>query len=187
MSFPHMGPVVASLVIIGVFFVLSSLLKTAIQKIGEFKQVPTKRYEHVYKYFRAILIVLASVVFLLVWGVDYKGLVVVASSILALLAVALVAQWSILSNVTAGVLIFFTFPSRIGDWVEIVDGASTIKGEILEINLFQILIKDENKQVVAYPNNLLLQKPVRKLSKNQKTEESQTQPSINRRLANRKK
>ncbi len=70
-----------------------------------------------------------------------------------------------LSNITAGVLIFFSFPVRIGDKMEIIDGASTVIGEIVEINLFQIILRDDDGKMVSYPNNLLLQKAVRKLQK----------------------
>lgn len=155
----------ATTLVIVLALVLNWVLKTAMAKLGEFKNVPPRRHRQVYKYFRFILIILTGVVLLMVWGVDYRGLVVVASSILAMLAVALVAQWSILSNITSGVLIFFSFPAKIGDRIEIIDGNTSICGEIIEINLFQLILEDENKQRISYPNNLLLQKAVRKLNK----------------------
>ena len=73
------------------------------------------------------------------------------------------AQWSILSNVTASIIIFFTFPARVGDKIRIVDGENSIEGTIQEISLFQIELKDSDSHTVLYPNNLLLQKPVVKL------------------------
>jgi small-conductance mechanosensitive channel len=35
----------------------------------------------------------------------------------------------------------------------------------VEINLFQIILRDDDGKMVSYPNNLLLQKAVRKLQK----------------------
>lgn len=155
--------ILTALILLG-YFVLNWSLKRVITSLGHLKNVPQARHAQVYKYFRVVLIILTAVMLLLAWGIDYRGLVVVASSILAMLAVALVAQWSILSNITAGVLIFFTFPVRIGDKMEIIDGASSVVGEIVEINLFQIILRDEDDKMVSYPNNQLLQKAVRKLS-----------------------
>ncbi|AZR82826.1 MULTISPECIES: mechanosensitive ion channel family protein [Piscirickettsiaceae] len=158
-------PLILTGLILLSYFVLNWFLKRVITSLGHLKNVPPARHAQVYKYFRVVLIILTAVMLLLAWGIDYRGLVVVASSILAMLAVALVAQWSILSNITAGVLIFFSFPVRIGDKMEIIDGASTVIGEIVEINLFQIILRDDDGKMVSYPNNLLLQKAVRKLQK----------------------
>lgn len=158
-----LSPIIASGLILLAYLFLNGILKKVITSIGEFKKVPVGRHTQVYKYFRFILMVFTVVALLVAWGIDYKGLAVLATSILAMLAVALVAQWSILSNITAGVLIFFSFPVRIGDKMEIIDGASSVTGEIIEINLFQIILEDESRQLISYPNNLLLQKAVRKI------------------------
>ncbi len=158
--------ILTALILLG-YFVLNWFLKRIITSLGHLKNVPPARHAQVYKYFRVVLIILTAVMLLLAWGIDYRGLVVVASSILAMLAVALVAQWSILSNITAGVLIFFSFPVRIGDKMEIIDGASSVTGEIVEINLFQIILLDDDGKMISYPNNQLLQKAVRKLAKNE--------------------
>ena len=73
------------------------------------------------------------------------------------------AQWSILSNVTASIIIFFTFPARVGDSIRIVDGDNSVEGKIKEISLFQIELNDQDGNLIMYPNNLLLQKPVVKI------------------------
>lgn len=177
----YLIPSLLSLAILIIFFSLSMLASRLIKKLADIKQVPYKRYDQVSKYFRFILSILGLVILLMVWGVDYRGLVVVASSVLALLAVALVAQWSILSNVTAGVLIFFSFPARIGDRIEVVDGSSSISGEIQEINLFQIILKDDKGHTIAYPNSLILQKPVKKTNETD-TNKKTIKATIKRRL-----
>jgi len=139
---------------------ISKLLK----RLGIAKKVPEIRVKNVTRYFHLVLFLTLLVLVMMVWGVDYRGLLVFASSILAVIGVALVAQWSILSNITAGVIVFFSFPARIGDTIEIVDGATKMKGTITEINLFQVLLEDDKGQAVAYPNNLILQRPVIKVA-----------------------
>ena len=111
----------------------------------------------------ALAVVAALIVIAFIWSVDIKGVSVVASSIFAIIGVAMFAQWSILSNVTASIIIFFTFPARVGDRVRIVDGDDSIEGTIMEITLFQTELKDSQENRVLYPNNLLLQKPVIKI------------------------
>lgn len=132
--------------------------------LGKSKKVPNLRVAHVRKYFRIIAAFVAVLLLLTIWGVDYRGLWVFASSILAVLGVALVAQWSILSNITAGVILFFALPVRIGDEVEIIDGANSLKGVIIEINIFQVLLRDSDGNLLTYPNSLILQRPIRKIA-----------------------
>lgn len=148
--------------VVGYFFSKWSLVKL-LAKLGATKQVPEVRIKNVTNYFILMLFLVLFLSLMMVWGVDYEGMLVFLSSVLAVIGVALVAQWSILSNITAGVIVFFSFPARIGDTVEIVDGAHRIKGTITEINLFQVLLIDEDKQEIAYPNNLILQRPVIKV------------------------
>jgi small-conductance mechanosensitive channel len=50
------------------------------------------------------------------------------------------------------------------DRIRVVDGENSIEGSIQEISLFQIELIDNANNTVLYPNNLLLQKPVIKLS-----------------------
>jgi small-conductance mechanosensitive channel len=78
--------------------------------------------------------------------------------------VALFAQWSILSNITASLLIFFGFPYRVGDWVKICDKDDDITGHIIEISTFHVILQRLNGDIVTYPNSLILQKAVIKLS-----------------------
>ena len=98
-----------------------------------------------------------------IWGVDYHGILVFGSSVLAIGGVALFAQWSILSNLTASIVIFFYYPARIGDRIRIVDGDNSLEGTIIDITMFQVLIEDDGLNLINYPNNLLIQKPLIKL------------------------
>ena len=137
--------------------------------LGSYKEVPIARLANIQIYLKILFLLAILLVILTIWGVDYRGLLIFASSILAVIGVALVAQWSLLSNITASIIIFFSFPARIGDEVEVVDGNNVIKGTIAEINVFQILLTDEKGNTILYPTNLILQRPVRKLNPENKT------------------
>ncbi|WP_245568409.1 mechanosensitive ion channel domain-containing protein [Ferrimonas futtsuensis] len=104
-----------------------------------------------------------------VLGVEYEQLAVLASSIFAVVGVALFAQWSILSNITASFVIFFAFPYRVGDYVKVVDKDDDISGEIEEIALFHVIIR-QGDRMITYPNSLILQKSVIKMPTQSKAE-----------------
>jgi len=135
-----------------------------LKKIGKFKRVSEKRVYYISKTFSIVILAVALFVLAIIWSVSLSGLLIFASSIFAVIGVALFAQWSILSNVTASVIIFFTFPSRVGDMIKVIDGENSISGEIIEISLFQIEIMDEEGNIILYPNNLFIQKPIQKIN-----------------------
>lgn len=152
-----------SLALLIALMVAKRVIKVIIERLGSLKGTPKIRIVNVIRYLNILMYLLFVLLLMMVWGVDYRGLLLFASSVLAVIGVALVAQWSILSNISAGVIIFFSFPARIGDTIEIIDGSNKMQGQIKDINLFQIILKDSKGQIVAYPNNLILQRPVVKV------------------------
>jgi small-conductance mechanosensitive channel len=95
-----------------------------------------------------------------VFGAELKDLALVFSSVFAVLGIALFAIWSILSNVTSGIIMFFSFPYKVGDKIQIHDKDFPIEAIIEDIRAFQIHLRQDNGDLVTYPNNLLLQKAV---------------------------
>lgn len=92
------------------------------------------------------------------WEVSLSGLSFYFASIFTVVGVALFANWSILSNMTASVILFFFFPYRIGSRIRIQDGDNSIEGLILDITMFYIEIETETSDIVSFPNNLAMQK-----------------------------
>ena len=90
-----------------------------------------------------------------------------AVRIFAVIGVALFAQWSILSNITAGVIIFFSYPFKIGNTIRIFDkeiNKTDYNGDetyiIEDIRAFHLHLRRSNGEVLTYPNSLVLQKGV---------------------------
>lgn len=157
------SPIVWSIGIIVAAYVTVRMFKRLLGEVARRKNVQPKRLFYIEKVFEIFFIVAALLFLAFIWSVDIQGASVVASSVFAVIGVALFAQWSILSNVTASVIIFFTFPARVGDRVKIVDGDNSVEGTVMEITLFQTELADAEGNSILYPNNLLLQKPVIKL------------------------
>ncbi|WP_415397795.1 mechanosensitive ion channel domain-containing protein [Sulfurimonas sp. CS5] len=151
-------------VIIGAY-ISFRLFKRILNKIAIGKKVHVKRLFYIQKVFEILFVLVAMTVIAFVWSVDLEGISLFASSLFAIIGVAMFAQWSILSNVTASIIIFFTFPARVGDKIKIVDGDNSVEGIIKEISLFQIELIDSQENLILYPNNLILQKPVIRINK----------------------
>ncbi|MBK5214189.1 MAG: mechanosensitive ion channel [Flavobacteriaceae bacterium] len=98
--------------------------------------------------------------FILIWGVDFRNVGVVMSSVFAVIGIAFFAQWSILSNVTSGVIMFFTFPYKIGDYIKIHDKEMPCEGIIEDIKTFHIILHTTTNEIITYPNSMMLQKGV---------------------------
>ena len=104
--------------------------------------------------------VTAIVLLFVIWGVEPQNILISLSSIFAVIGVAMFAQWSILSNLTSGVIIFFTMHIKIGDRIKIYDKDFPIEAEIIDMKSFSMYLKTDNGEQIIYPNNLILQKGV---------------------------
>ena len=141
------------------YYLSSSFVSGIIDRIGSLKQVSQYRIKYITKTVNLALGVFFVILLILLLGIEYSQLSVFLSSVFAVIGIALFAQWSILSNITASLIIFFTFPYRVGDRVKVVDKEEDIQGVIEEITLFHVIIR-KNEQIITYPNSLILQKAV---------------------------
>ncbi len=110
--------------------------------------------------FHILLFLLLVVVLSIIWGIDIKGLLVLASSMIAVVGVALFAAWSLLSNITAFFILLGQRSFAQGVTVRIVDGSNYVEGKVIEVNLFSTVLQTSNGEQVMYPNNLIVSRPV---------------------------
>ncbi len=145
--------------LIAVFIVGRKSINKLVERIGNERNIPLLRVQYVNKVLMLAWSLLCLVGLGMVAGIGYEDFGLFFTSVFAVLGVALFAQWSILSNVTASIIVFFFFPYRIGDYVRIVDGDNTVQGTIQEITLFHVILQD-GESIVTYPNALVFQKAV---------------------------
>ena len=143
-----------------IFFFVSSAANSAVTLYGQRQNHDEKRMIYIKKFFNASLVALLTIIIAVIWGIDFKGVVIFASSFFAVVGIGLFASWSILSNITSNAIIFFSFPYKIGDRIRVIDGDNSVEGRITDMTLFHIRIENENKDTVSYPNNLAIQRPV---------------------------
>jgi small-conductance mechanosensitive channel len=99
---------------------------------------------------------------LFIWGVEQSKLIIFISSLLTILGIAFVAQWSLISNITSTLIVFFTHPARIGDTITVLDKDYQIEGRISDIGVFFIIISTVEGEKITIPSNIFLQKMIKR-------------------------
>lgn len=150
---------IALLLMAVTYFFVKSMIKRLVRKIGREKRIALRRVQYVEFILIGFLTIVTFAILGVITGFSYQEVGLIFTSIFAVLGVALFAQWSILSNVTASVIVFFFFPYHVGDHVKVIDGENTIEGIIVEITLFHVILSYEETHI-TYPNSLVFQKAV---------------------------
>ncbi|WP_211165440.1 mechanosensitive ion channel domain-containing protein [Flavobacterium silvaticum] len=156
----HRHELISTLVMIVIIITLRMLAKEAIQRFSRDSDVLEHRSNLVLRHVSALLVFICLVALVIIWGVETKSIIGTLSAVITVIGVAFFAQWSILSNITSGVLLLFNFPFRIGDIIRIHDKDFPIEAEIEDIRTFHVLLRTQQGEIITYPNNLLLQKGV---------------------------
>lgn len=152
--------IIATILAIIITIIIKYASKGIISKLSEVSEKAENRRRIITKYIDWMIYTLFTVSLLGIWGIDTKNVVTYITSILAFIGVALFAQWSVLSNITAGIVMFFSFPYKIGDTIKIEDKDFPIEAQIEDIKAFHTILITSEGAKVTYPNNLFLQKAV---------------------------
>ena len=156
----YRSEIINSAFVFGILFVIQFIANLLVRKIGRAKRKNKARIKLVKKYVSATFFLIALLIEAFVLGVEIDDLIVLFSSMFAILGITLFANWSIFSNVTSGIIMFFSFPYKIGDKIHVHDKEHEVIGIIEDIRSFQIHIRESNGNLTTYPNNMLLQKAV---------------------------
>lgn len=136
-----------------------------IGKISRKNGINIARTQLMQRYVSVALLILALLIIPFIFGTQANDLVVLFSSVFAVIGIGLFAIWSILSNITSGIIMFLSFPYKVGDKIKIHDHDFPLEGIIEDIRAFQLHLRIENGDLITYPNNLMLQKPVTLIKK----------------------
>ncbi|RKS02562.1 MULTISPECIES: mechanosensitive ion channel domain-containing protein [unclassified Flavobacterium] len=151
--------IATGLVILVVVF-LRLIVTKAVKSYSRSHTGIEKRTNLVIKYIHLLISILAIISLIVIWGVQKDDILITLSSIATVVGVAMFAQWSILSNITSGIILFFSFPFKIGDIIKVHDKDFNIEAEIIDINAFHTDLLTQDGERIVYPNNLLLQKGI---------------------------
>lgn len=140
--------------------IIRFLIHFTITRVAKKNDINVARIRLMKRYVSVLLLIIAILIEAFVLGANFEDIAVIFSSVFAIIGIALFAIWSILSNVTSGIIMFFNFPYKVGDKIEIHDKDFPITAVIEDIRAFQLHLRLEKGDLVTYPNNLILQKAV---------------------------
>lgn len=101
-----------------------------------------------------------------IWGLNQSEITIFVGTIFTALGIAFFAQWSLLSNITSSIILFFNHPVKIGDKIKVLDKESPIEGEVIDLTYFFVYLKTESAEIITIPNSILMQKSFSFIEKN---------------------
>ncbi|WP_430408876.1 mechanosensitive ion channel family protein [Kordia sp.] len=155
--------IIESIVIIGVYILVRMTSNKFITKTTKNKLIQKSRAKIIRKAINIALVFICILLILTIWGVNQSDLAAYIGSILTVVGVAFFAQWSLLSNITSSIILFFNHSVRIDDSIIIMEGKEyEIEGRVSDIGLFFVTVKTKEGEEINMPNNLFLQKMIKK-------------------------
>lgn len=158
--FTYRSQIIYTLVTITGLLIFQMILRKTAEKVGRKSEIQITRIRLMFKYINILVVLIAAFLLALSWGFEAREVTLIFSSVFAVIGVALFAVWSIISNITAGIILFFSFPYKIGNKIRIHDKDMPIEAIIEDIKAFHLHLRTVDGELITYPNNLILQKAV---------------------------
>ena len=157
--------VVETTVLITIYIIVFFVTKTVINNTLKNVQLQRARRKIIIKAIHLFTTIAALILLAAIWGLKQNEIAVFASSVLTVIGIAFVAQWSLLSNITSSIILFFNHPLKIGDQIKILDRDYPFEGEISDLTYFYVHLITKEGELITIPNSLLLQKAVSVIAK----------------------
>jgi small-conductance mechanosensitive channel len=157
--------VVETTVLITIYIIVFFVTKTVINNTLKDIQLQRARRKIIIKAIHLFTTIAALIILAAIWGLKQNEIAVFASSVLTVIGIAFVAQWSLLSNITSSIILFFNHPLKIGDQIKILDRDYPFEGEISDLTYFYVHLITTEGELITIPNSLLLQKAVSVIAK----------------------
>ena len=159
-AMPYKTEILFTIILLSILILLNSLSKRAIRRFGRSSSIDMNSRKIIFYLSNLHFYLLAFIGISLIWGVNMKDFSVFISSVLAILGVGFVAQWSILSNLTASVILFFNHPLRLGDRIRVMDKDFDWTGKVEDISGFYLFMRTDDGKQITIPTNLVIQKGI---------------------------
>lgn len=159
----HFTELTATAIALVVYLVFRVLIRKYVSKRALLQSFNDLRSLQIRRIMSRVSTLLFLLVVAVIWNLTLQGISVYMASIVTVVGVGLFANWSMVSNVTASIILYFYFPFKLGSKVEIMDGDKTVTGVVVDISLFSIKLKADNGVEVYYPNNLAIQRSIKHL------------------------
>jgi small-conductance mechanosensitive channel len=121
--------------------------------------VERKRISH--KIVNLFITIFALIFLAGIWNIDRSQLMVFITSTITIVGVGFFAQWSILSNITSSLILFFNHPMKLGQEISILDKEYDIHGTLIDISFFFMYIKTTHGEIITIPTSVVLNKVIK--------------------------
>jgi small-conductance mechanosensitive channel len=154
--------IIETITVIALFAFILFLSAKLVNKTVSNNYLKKARGKIIKKIINLTNLLVGLIIILIIWGVDQSELAVFIGSLLTVLGIALFAQWSILSNITSSIIIFFNHPVKLDDTITIIDKDYETEGRVSDIGVFFIILKTKEGEQITIPSNVFIQKMIKK-------------------------
>ena len=154
--------ILESAVVLLTYVIIKFAITKSVDKVAIKFAYQKQRAKIIKKLINTLTFFLCLGFLLFIWGVDQSELVFFISSLLTILGIAFVAQWSIISNITSTLIIYFNHPTKLGDTITVLDKDYQIEGRISDIGVFFVIIATVEGEEITIPSNIFMQKMIRR-------------------------
>jgi len=152
--------IITAAVVFVIYPIIRLITFKLVSNVAKLNLYAETRSHMIKKTLNGLIIFLVITILIGVWGVDTKNLLVAMSSVFAVIGVAFFAQWSILSNISAGIVVYFSLNLKIGDRIKILDKDFPIEVTIIDVKTFYVHLETDEGEKIIYPNSLILQRGI---------------------------
>lgn len=155
-SLPQQTRLIETVIAIGLFFIIRAVMRSIVRATLLRSVFKSKEEREINRLLSALMYLILAVALAAIWGVDQGEILIFATSVITVLGVAFFAEMSILSNVTACLVLFFQHPVKLGDRIRVFDGEQWVEGELMDITYFFVFIRTDEQGTISVPNATLL-------------------------------
>lgn len=142
------------------FFIIRFIVNWSVKKTWKVRGYVRERLIVVRRATSFILIIVFGLILSSIWGIEQSEIILFVTSILTVIGIAFFAQWSILSNITAGLILFFNNDIRYGEYLTVLEKDNNINGIVIEIGVLFTRLKTDEGKVISIPNSIIIQKMI---------------------------
>ncbi len=157
--------IIETVVVIGAYFLISYVIMAFVNNALKKAEMHRSRRKTIMRVSNLLITGLVFIFLSAIWGLKQNEIAVFVSTLITALGIAFFAQWSLLSNITSSILIFFNHPMRIGDTIKVLDKDYPFEGEIVDLTYFFMHVRTPGGETITIPNSQVLQKSICVISK----------------------
>ncbi|MBK6364333.1 MAG: mechanosensitive ion channel [Saprospiraceae bacterium] len=149
-----------SIIVLVIYVIAFLITTTVINNTLKKAQLQRERRKMIVKVIHLFILIGVMVILAGIWGLEQNEIAAFASTLLTALGIAFFASWSLLSNITSSIILFFNHPMKSGDTLRVLDKDYPVEGEIIDLTYFFVHVRLKSGEVVTIPNSMILQKSI---------------------------